>query len=134
MDSKQLSDAIKIITERHWASKKQPTLLSALPELLNKQLGEDFRNALDGGNLKTFIQSESPQSGYKLVEHPNQRAKIGVLPADEFFDFVPTFNTSTNISTVDAQAFIRVLSALSEEERKAMTLPATLVVKLLTAK
>jgi hypothetical protein len=136
MDANQLTAALKVISDRSWTSTNQPVLLSALPRLLRDELDEEYKDMLAGESLKAFIKRTGPQFGYRLVEHPTQQAKIGLLPLTAHFEFEaePTLFRSTSVSITDAHAFARVLLALTEDERKAILLPASVVVKLLTAK
>lgn len=135
MDAEQLSRALKAVSATHWSSKQQPVLLSALPMLLKDHLNADYKDALNGETLKDFIKRTSVAFQYRLVEHPTQKAKLGLVPAEVPFEF-PTIPISSSVSltTADAHAFARVLLSLTEEEQRAVLLPGTLVAKLITAK
>lgn len=134
MELQRLAEVLKVIAEENWTESTQPMLLSALPRLLRERLQDDYKTALEGESLKAFIKrTGSEQSGYRLVEHPTQKAKLGLLPWGTPFEFEANSVPQT-ISASDVQALARVLSALSEEERKGIVFSGSVVAKLLTAK
>ena len=137
MDVDDLSRALREITDAHWADNQRPVFLSALPKELLQRIGGDYKAVLGEESLKTFIGKTSGNaSGYKLVEHPTQHAKLGVVPVSVEFEFEleEAPSTRSRLTREDVQAFARVLQSFSADERKAMALPATAVARLLLVK
>lgn len=85
-DQRNLVTAVKTITENHWTERNSPVLLSALPQLLEGE-APDFRAVLGSRTLKAFIKETGESAGYKLVEHPTQRARVGVAPTAAEYKF-----------------------------------------------
>mgnify|MGYP003554565011 CR=1 FL=1 len=136
MTTPNLAAILLEISQKNWSEKARPVLLSALPKLLNEQLNDDYKSLLAEESLKSFIKRTEEQSGYRLVEHPTQRAKLGLIPASENFSFESEEKSSTviDMNRDDIYAFARVLQSLSEDDRKSITFPASVVMKLLLAK
>lgn len=136
MDVNDLSDALRQIAENYWADHSRPHLLSALPRELSTRLGSDYKTLIGDESLKTFISRTGETSGYRLVEHPTQRAKLGIVPAgvDYTFETAEASSPAAGASREDVQAFARVLLSLSADERKSLTLPAEVVARLLLIK
>lgn len=133
MDANELSNALRQIAESFWDENARPLFLSALPRALLQRLGVDYKDALVNESLKAFILRTGQQSGYRLVEHPKQRAKLGIVPSNVTFEFEleEASPRTLNITRKDVEAFARVLMALSAEERKLIAIPADAVARLL---
>lgn len=90
MDATQ--EAIIDFAERRarevWEDKQQPYLLALLsPELMARDV--DYKAVLGPLKLKEFLQAEGVGK-VKLVLHPTQRSKVGVIPHDIEFSFDAT--------------------------------------------
>ena len=91
MNQDELKSILKDIAEKHWATNQNPILLSNVAPILAKKAGTvDFRTLLDGKSLKAFIKDTGEDNGYRLVEHPMQVAKVGLVPLDARFEFATT--------------------------------------------
>jgi hypothetical protein len=134
-DQNKLETTVKVISEKHWAERQAPILLSALPRLLEGEV-PDYRTALGPRTLKAFIRETGEAAGYKLVEHPTQQARVGVAPATASYEFPAELHTSTK--TVPAKsnqavtlAFFRALATLSDADLDKVAIPVSVLVKLL---
>lgn len=136
-DQGALSVAIKAICDEFWADRRVPMLLSGLPRAVEQTI-PNYRDMLEGRSLKSFIQETSASAGYKLVEHPTQRARVGVIPATESYQFPeaplkaaqPIVKKSSRQVTIE---FFRVLGELEHDDLGKMVIPASILVKLLNS-
>ncbi len=139
MDQDQLKSALKVIADKHWADNLKPILLSEVAPVLTKELGAtDYRPLLNGKSLKVFIRDTGESSGYRLVEHPTQSAKIALAPLDSKFEFVPAAaeKSPKKSDTVrkhenKAIALLEILATLPEAELAQISIPVSALVKLL---
>lgn len=132
-----LADALRDIAEDNWKKCHKPLLLSELPDELEKRLQGDYKPFLGSESLKSYIKSSGPTNGYRLVEHPTQRAKLGIVPTGVDFEFTANAEVSSalrQLSGQDVQGFARVLRSLTPDELRQLSLPASLVVRLLDSK
>lgn len=131
----ELVTAIKAISEDYWRSQNSPILLSALPLMLEKS-NPNYRAVLGDRTLKAFVRETENTESYKLVEHPIQRARVGVVPAEANYEFPqgvpspPTVITAKNSQEVTL-AFFRALATLPEDDLDKVVIPVSVLVKLL---
>lgn len=143
MDRNGLADALREIAEETWNSSSQPALLSSLPvELQRRRPGEDYKEALGTQSFKIFITETGPASGYQLIEHPQQRAKLGLLPAGETFQFPLSADSkaagaASSNRTIpggararEVIAVLRLLSTLPDGDLDKITIPVSVIAKL----
>lgn len=133
MDRVTLGRALKEIADKKWERKKQPVLLSALPRLLQEDFPSESPSKIPNGSFKLFIKATGDEFGYKLIEHPTQKAKVGLIPDSANFDFetVETLvSSAAAIAPGDGDAFVAILAKLSEQELQSITIPASVLVKL----
>lgn len=128
-------------TREHWKETATPWLLSTVPADL-KALGVDYRTVLGEQRLKAFAQERSG-SEFQLVSHPTQRAKIGLIPADETYEFpeeAPSLGGASEVSvsrpsapttTLATLRFLQAISDLPREDLDAIVIPTRVLVKLL---
>lgn len=131
-----LVNALRDIASEDWQAYQQPVLLSRLPKKLAERLHGDYKSILGVGSLKNFIKESPPDRGFRLVEHPTQRAKLGVVPRGIDFEFPIESDAPSSgaLSKQDIEGFTRVLRSLTPDELRRVTLPANLVVRLLDTK
>jgi hypothetical protein len=134
-DQDKLVTTVKAISERHWAERNSPVLLSALPRILEGEL-PDYRTKLGFRTLKVFIKETGESGGYKLVEHPTQRARVGVAPAGVDYEFPlesprPPKTIAAKSNQDATLAFFRALATLPEADLDNVVIPASVLVKLL---
>ena len=130
---------VKRLVVEYWQQHHRPLLLSQLPPILNKDLDSDAYKDLisQRGSLKGLLKETQKDGGYKLVEHPKKKAKVGLIPEGESFDFETegsvlssSFYNEAGFRDNDIEGFIRILASLSPEELRGVQLPASLVVRL----
>ncbi|MBZ9860858.1 hypothetical protein [Mesorhizobium sp. CA12] len=133
---------LKSQAESNWQSSQEPFLLSqATPAL--KAAGLDYKAILGEERLKAFVKRTEDQGGYRLVSHPVQKPKVGVVPAGENFEFqADDLGQGTERpshrraeagmpSDYSSRAIIRAFARLSDEELDQIVIPTRVFVKLL---
>lgn len=142
----EVKTALKKIADAYWNEHKTPILLSQLPEKLKAE-APDYKAVLAGKSLKTFALAVGKDSGFKLIIHPSQPAKLGLMPADVDFEFPKEEATQQGVTppTVGQEgtrdrgyrsqepvlALLRALRALPPEELEKVVIPVSTLVKLL---
>ena len=139
-DEQEIRAALKRITDERWAVRKAPILLSELPSRLEAEV-PDYRDVLGSKSLKAFASDIKDESGVKLVEHPNHRAKLGLVPADVVFEFSTEEIAQQGVaedsrlrgpqSQEPVLMFLRALRKLPPEELEKVVIPVSTLVKLL---
>jgi hypothetical protein len=135
---KDLEDFLKSKADEFWREAEQPYLLSqAGPDLKAAKI--DYRTILGDEKLKMFVKRTGPAGGYRLVEHPIQRPKVGIVPADVQFSFptartggAPAEHRSATVSDRErvVVAFLRALSSLTDDDLAAVSIPVRVLAKL----
>lgn len=145
-DEQEVKTALKKIADAHWDARKAPILLSELPGRLTVEV-PDYKEALGGKSLKVFAMAAGEDSGFKLISHPSQRAKLGLVPADVDFEFLKEETMQQGVTSAAAGqegarergprsqepvlALLRALRALPPEELEKVVIPVSTLVKLL---
>lgn len=145
-DEQELKTALKSIADRHWEARKAPILLSELPEKLAEEV-IDYKAGLGGKSLKAFAMAAGEDSGFKLIAHPSQRAKLGLVPASVDFEFPEEEAAQQGVQLAAAAqdgarqrgvrsqepvlVLLRALSALPPDELDKVVLPVSTLIKLL---
>ena len=135
-DDEKLSAAIRAFSEARWSDRHEPMLLSALSPLLEKDL-PDFKTSLGTRTLKSFVKETGEVGGYKLIEHPTQRARVAVVPVAAEYEFrqeeprAPRGETSGPKNQEATVAFLRALATLPSEDVDKVVIPVSILVKLL---
>ncbi len=132
-----LDSALSRLTRDYWAKNHAPLLLSSLPAKLLNEVPQ-FRDILGARTLKAFTKdAQARAASYKLIEHPSMKAKLGLIPPGEAFEYKdsepgdsdaahsPTKNSENLIN------FVRILSRLPAAELDKISIPATALVELL---
>jgi hypothetical protein len=135
MMANDLTAALRKIAQENWSSSSHPILLASLPKRLEVIIGSDYRSLLADQSLKSFIRATEATGKYRLVQHPTQSAKVGLLPAEAVYEFPGDSGhlvARVDVSPKDVEGFVRVLDSLTTEELRHVTLPATLVVRILS--
>ena len=82
----ELKQAILERTRERWEAKQEPLLLSQLgPDLLAR--GVNFKEIIDVP-MKKYIE-ENLGSTVRVISHPEQPQKVGIIPISEIYDFPP---------------------------------------------
>jgi hypothetical protein len=139
MDNQEkLAKALGVIVNAFWTSNKKPILLSSIPPELEKKITDaNYKDFLEGKSIKQFIKLTEAKFEYKLIEHPTQKAKIGLVPSTADYNF-PTISAESEKKPSDAGsktknegiALIKILSKLSDEDLEKITIPVSVIVKL----
>ena len=117
---------------------KQPYFLSDVG-IDMKILGIDYRAILGEEGLKKFVRRTQHTAGYQLVEHPLQKAKVGIIPAGAKYSFPNAAHAEHDHerrSPAPASAeravidFLRALSHLSDEDQDAVVIPVRVLTRL----
>lgn len=137
MEKSDVLDEIRRIVEDEWNANSRPVLLSNLPRTLERTTGADYKVALEDRTLKAFLQENSEKAGVQLVQDPVHHARVGAIPRDQEYVFLsPDTASATStppITAADVRIFGRVLDAMTIEEQRTATLPASFVARLLAA-
>lgn len=140
-----MSEAAKIIeflkarAEEASAEDDVYLLSDAGPDMVED--GIDYRAILAGERLKAFVERTAPDGGYRLVQHPRQRAKLGLVPAGKDFEFKdePDAEVGTEAAPRESVrsakgaalfSFLYALSKLQPEEIDGVVIPTRVLVKL----
>jgi len=142
----EVKTALKRITDAYWDTRKTPILLSQLPAKLESEV-PDYKEVLAGKSLKAFTLAVGEDSGFKLITHHSQRAKLGLTPANVDFEF-PKEEAAQQDDTPPAVGqegtrdrglrsqepvlvLLRALRALPPDELEKVVIPVSTLVKLL---
>lgn len=135
-----LSAKIIKLTQTCWDANAEPLLLSKLGPAL-KNDGFEYKSILSGQGLGSFISNEV--NDLKIVKHPSQYAKIGVLPTVAEYSYEDCKAPATNEPTDQDQLrknrrafynFIEAISNLPPEEIEGVNIPARVIVRLIEGK
>ncbi len=114
-----------------WQSKEEPLLLSSFPMFWKK---DDYEGILDGKTLKQFLQASS-EGCFRIIEHPTQKAKVGLIPFNENYVFSEEIASKDNAQQYNKEkillAFLNSLKDLSDKELDSINIPLSVMVKLL---
>ena len=137
-----LTFAVKCAQEA-WQENQQPYLLSRLSPDLTK-VGVNYKDILGEQRLKDFIRGASDR--IKVVTHPSQKSKIGLIPPDMEFEYDATSalietkapppssfsgkGGSLRRSNVVSN-FLQLLSELDETDAAQVQIPTHILTKLL---
>jgi hypothetical protein len=136
MTKDDLIGALQAVAKNFWDEYQRPMLLSQLPKVLEGHLQADYKPLIGTASLKSFIKETEAVGAYRLVEHPTQRAKVGIVPNVSDFEFTAEMElpSTDRLSRQDIEGFTRVLHSLTADELRRVSLPASLVVRLLETK
>lgn len=125
--------------QEEWDKKSQPFFLAWVqPEL--EKISKDYKDAIPNQRLNEFVEGAV---SLKLVRHPTQFAKVGVIPSDKEFSFpiskkqadLPNSSSSKMpLSESALVSFVEAISKMPREELVDFKVPATLLVALLNRK
>lgn len=131
-----LAKKLKECALNFWETYGTPLLLSNIPRVLDSSMS-GYKDVLAGRTLKEFVVETGKEFGYRLVEHPTQRAKIAILPDEIAFDFPSNQSNfrerrhERSSSENVVMAFLKKLNELSPEEVDKVIIPTSVLVKLL---
>lgn len=140
----RLAAQVKAIVDEYWGLNARPVLLSYLSKPLKDELGDhDYAELTRGKSLKELIKETEQAYGYRLLEHPTQKAKLGVVPAGKIYNFenqsdekpkrslrYDNFSSDQDI----VLAFLKLLQKLPPQELEKVIIPASAITLLLNEK
>lgn len=114
---------------------ESPYLLSSInPDLRTQEIS--YRDVIgDEETLKQFVTRTADAYGYKLVQHPLQKPKVGIIPADKEF----TFGETLSVLPVAGRqhrgegvlySFLKALGKLPAADIDKVVIPTSILVKL----
>jgi len=142
MDKPEFSAFLAEHAKRHWDSHKTPYLLADIPSDLREEKSIEYKTILGEQRLKSFASETSETNNYKVVQHPTQRAKVGLVPHDVQYMF-PEEETRHEKSGVFPRVsdrrktvidFLRLISELSVEDQEKISIPVGIVSRLIADK
>jgi hypothetical protein len=126
---------------KEWEEKQRPYLLARLsPDLAGQ--GVDYREVLGEQKLKDFVRTSDK---LKVVAHPDQKSKIGLIPPDKQYAYpaneaVPTVTPAASHPPERSSAsrrryivanFLQLVSELDEAEAAQVQIPTHILTKLM---
>lgn len=138
MERTALGDHLRVIVDENWVQSEQPILISLVPDRLRLRApNEDYKSALESASLKTFLKSSQGEFGYRVVEHPTQKAKVGLVPEGIDYKFpddeakvVEASHEAFNRGGADGIALLKTLAKLSDSDLDKITIPVAVLAKL----
>lgn len=138
MERTALGDHLREIVNENWAQSEQPILISLVPDRLRVRApSEDYKSALGAASLKAFVKSSQGEFGYRVVEHPTQKAKVGLVPEgcdyrfpDDEAKVVETSPEASIRAGADGIALLKTLAKLSDADLDKITIPVAVLAKL----
>jgi hypothetical protein len=137
-----LSFTVKRVQEV-WDGHQQPYMLARLSPDLAKE-GINYKKVLGETRLKDFFRAAANR--IKIVTHPTQKAKIGLIPPGENFEFAsetsaskPRVDLVSNLiergrgsrRRVIVSNFLQLLSELDDTEASQVQIPTHILSKLM---
>jgi hypothetical protein len=134
VDRKEVGQALRELADSHWHNRKAPILLSSLPSAMRDKFPEAHElKKVFGGSVKSFIKKSGEEFGYQLIEHPTQKAKLGLAPLAVKYDFASAdaeVELPHELSASDGLALIQILKKMSFEDQRGFSIPGSVIVKM----
>lgn len=132
LTEKELLQEITQKVSDFWSVNKSPFLVSQLGANHTKA---DIRAATKGIAIVRWIQENASKLKVKLIYHPTQKEKIGLIPANEVFEYennIPKLTSPSNEKELTL-AFLEMLKTkCTPQELDQIEIPTKILVKLLT--
>jgi hypothetical protein len=133
-------------TEAHWEEHKTPYLLTYISPDLVKHKGTTYTEIIFPFNLKRYLSEK--QNLFKIVQHPTQKPKVGLIPVDANFQFdvneAPSSVKASEEKVSNQRRpipskyvvlnFLELISKLDKDEIEEIQLPLPIIAKLLSEK
>jgi hypothetical protein len=128
-------EALSVLVNDYWKEKASPYLLSFVEPALTER-GINYKEMLGDERLKAFVKRTKGKTTYDVVEHPSQRAKVGLIPPDATFSYpsveaemvAPTRRVSEGELLL--LNFLRSVAKLPDDDLNAINIPLRVFVKL----
>lgn len=137
MSKDELARRITSRTTTYFAEKRQPYLLSRIPpDLAADDL--NYKEIAGDQTLKGFVEGVS---GIKIVRHPTQKAKIGIIPAHAAFSYETQSNETIAVAADKPRmkrspppdaltSLLQALAHLEPEELDTVHIPVRVMIRL----
>lgn len=146
MTKDELIEFLQRRTTEVWDVSKQPYYLARVqPDL--RESGKNYREATGEQTLALFSEAVP---NIRVVRHPHQKAKIGLVPASSSFEFSEIEGQSSTEATTPALPsrsriyrpgsqrvvadFLQLLSTLDDDDLKDFHIPSLVLAKMLRSK
>jgi len=137
---------VKSIAAEKWDRDRSPYLVSDIGNDLKAE-GISYRDVIgEETNLAGFLR-ENARDKFKVVVHPVQKAKVGVIPPDQDYSFERGVTTSPEAGEKRSERtrrqtpkkyivlnFLEALAELDESEIEKIQIPLSVLAKLLVKK
>lgn len=87
LDRSDFINFLRDETKNHWNAFSKPLYIADIPSLLRERKSVDYKTILGEQRLKGFAEETAGSSSYLVVKHQFQKAKVGLIPPGEIFDF-----------------------------------------------
>jgi len=136
-----ISEVAKIVSE-HWRIEKNALYIADIPTKIREAKGIDYKEIIGDERLKAFALDTEGAESYKVVMHPRQKAKIGLVPYDVEFSFQEEpKNNGTKIlhdishnSRETTLSFLEIINKLPLQEKASIQIPVHIIAKLISKK
>jgi hypothetical protein len=129
---------LKNKAEAAWSDQRPYLLSFAGPAMVEAQI--DYQTILNGERLKAFVERTAGEGCYRVVKHPHQRAKVGIVPSGIQFEFEDAVHEETasdprpvhgeSVQGAALLSFLCALSALPAEDLDGVVIPTRVLVRL----
>ena len=135
----ELVNALAKLSFTHWEEKKAPLLLSDVPRSLELEYPHiDRASVLGEQSLKAFAKETAGDNSYRVIEHPTQRPKVGLLPSGNPFEFevleekdAPHSKRSNSGNRETVFRFFKLLASLPSNDLEKINIPVSVLVKMM---
>ncbi len=137
----KLISFINEATNNYWLKNATPYLFSSLGYEIKKNFeSDDLERVLQRDKLISWIKDKQDSAGVKIIRHPIQKEKLGLIPSEQNFSFDPeegktehqvkSRKNKNNREIVTD--FLLALSRLPEHEIEKVTIPVSVLAKLVS--
>lgn len=136
-----IKEVAKIVSE-HWRIENNALYIADIPTKIREAKGVDYKEIIGDERLKSFALDTEGADSYKVITHPRQKAKIGLVPYGVEFSFQEepeddnqkmTHNISRN-SRETTLSFLELIDNLPSQEKTSIQIPAHIIAKLISKK
>jgi len=147
-DTESLLKFVEARVEQNWESNKYPLLLSVIGSELSV-LKSGYIDLFAPMKFREFLSTNSADR-FEIVQHPRQKAKVGLIPCSKEFAFPIERETSESGDSKDhrsnrsdgkrmpgkyiVQNFLDLLSRLEPEDISKVNIPIDVIAKLMKSK
>lgn len=123
---------LKESVSKNWERTGEPFLLSSIGSKFNK---EEIKQHTGGLSITNWIRNNLDSLELKLISHPTQKEKIGLIPKNEKFSYETDEISTTSTNLTDRELTLSFIELLQKKctpkELEEINLPLKVLVKLL---